>query len=147
MNSKTQAVPKVSDKKLYIYITIIKPLLFFLFPFEEKPFMYSNGYLNFLLHFYGYTYSKIWNFCFWMHIRDLKNFSILHGKQKSKPKLYIMSHLKIILCGFSSVNQSYNLVRTHNTMDLHVKNIPCFTLSSFLYQSSSFHLKLHPSLF
>ena len=51
----------------------------------------------------------------------IKNFSILHGKQKSKPNLYIISQKKELTgCGFSLVNQPVQL-RTHIT-DFHVQN-------------------------
>lgn len=92
MNSKTQVVPKVSDKKLYIYITIIKPLPFF-FPFEEKPFKHSNGCS--LLWVYVFQNLKFLLLNAYKRLKKKKkNCSILRGKQKSKPKFYIMSHFK-----------------------------------------------------
>lgn len=145
MNSKTQVVPKVSDKKLYIYITIIKPLPFF-FPFEEKPFTHSNGCS--LLWVYVFQNLKFLLLNAYKRLKKKKK--LLHPTWQTKEQAKILYRLifkKIILCGFSSVNQPYSLVRTHNTKDLLVKSIPCFTLRSFLYQSSSFHWKLYPSLF
>lgn len=146
MNSKTQVVPKVSDKKLYIYITIIKPLLFF-FPFEEKPFTHSNGCS--LLWVYVFQNLKFLLLNAYKRLKKKKKTapSYVANKRASQNFISCLIFKKIILCGFSSVNQPYSLVRTHNTKDLLVKSIPCFTLRSFLYQSSSFHWKLYPSLF
>lgn len=57
-------------------------------------------------------------------IQKMKNCSTLHGKQKSKPELYIMFHKKkTILCRFSSGNQPISSVRAHHITDFRVQNI------------------------
>lgn len=88
MNSKTQVVPKVSDKKLYIYITIIKPLPFF-FPFEEKPFTHSNGCS--LLWVYVFQNLKFLLLNAYKRLKKKKK--LLHPTWQTKEQAKILYHV------------------------------------------------------